>query len=572
MIKKSKEIRLLSRVLAIMMAVCLVFSMAVTAKADTANEAVTNAKNGVVQIQVWFVDPEIPAEIHLHSGTGFLINNETVITCQHVATGFPAAWYVSWAQITSEMLGMKRTAEQVKAKLQLRVSIYRDVYVTATVKTASTELDYAVLALKDSLTKRTPLAIRNSETLQQTEGVYALGFPADIGDIDDRNFYGTEDVTITTGNVNKIGAMSFKTTDGGKYDSVNCIESGAKTTAGNSGGPLVDANGNVVGISAAGNTNRNIAIASAELIKVLDALGIKYIPAGEVNTDVTSSGTESEAATVDTSDLEGAIEDAKAYKSEEYTAESFAKLTAALADAEDALDATEQNDIDTAESKLEDAINSLEAKSGMSTVVIIAIVAGAAIVILLIIIILVVALGKKKPAPAPAPAPVQRPVAPAPAQRPAVAPPVQRPAVAPPVQRPVAPAPVANAAETTVLSQDSGETTVLNQGAGETTVLSQVVNGGAIVRTSNNERIPITSAEFTIGRERKSVDYCVGGNTNVSRVHARFVVRDDKTYIVDNKAANGTFVNGVKARAGQEIELKNGDKILLADEAFEFNK
>jgi len=49
-------------------------------------------------------------------------------------------------------------------------------------------------------------------------------------------------------------------------------------------------------------------------------------------------------------------------------------------------------------------------------------------------------------------------------------------------------------------------------------------------------------------------------------------VRNDVTYIVDNNAANGTFVNGVKARAGQEIKLKSGDKILLADEKFEFIK
>ena len=208
--------------------------------------------------------------------------------------------------------------------------------------------------------------------------------------------------------------------------------------------------------------------------------------------------------------------------------------------------------------------------SGMGTIVLVIIIVAVAVVILLVIIILIVVIAKKKkPAPAPV-APVRqappvaqpRPVAP-------VAPPVQRPVAPPPAPaRPVAP--VSN--ETTVLNQNAGETTVLSGNAGETTVLSQAVNGGTLVRASNNESITISSADFSVGRERSNVDYCIAGNTSISRVHARFIVRNGVTYIVDNKAANGTFVNGVKARAGQEIELKDGDKILLADEKFDFKK
>ena len=41
-------------------------------------------------------------------------------------------------------------------------------------------------------------------------------------------------------------------------------------------------------------------------------------------------------------------------------------------------------------------------------------------------------------------------------------------------------------------------------------------------------------------------------------------------YIVDNNATNGTFVNNKAAHPKEEIELKDGDKITLADEKFEF--
>ena len=64
-IKETMRNRLVGRVLTMVMALCLVFSMAITTSAATVNQAVTNAKNGVVQIQVWFSDTEAAVE---HSG------------------------------------------------------------------------------------------------------------------------------------------------------------------------------------------------------------------------------------------------------------------------------------------------------------------------------------------------------------------------------------------------------------------------------------------------------------------------------------------------------------------------
>jgi len=59
---------------------------------------------------------------------------------------------------------------------------------------------------------------------------------------------------------------------------------------------------------------------------------------------------------------------------------------------------------------------------------------------------------------------------------------------------------------------------------------------------------------------------------DVSERHAILAINGESAVIEDLNSANGTFVNGVKARAGQEIELKDGDKILLADEKFEYKK
>ena len=174
------------------------------------------------------------------------------------------------------------------------------------------------------------------------------------------------------------------------------------------------------------------------------------------------------------------------------------------------------------------------------------------VVIIVIVVIVLLAGGKKKsanhaPVPVPAPAPV---------------PPVRP--VTPPAGNGFAPPPTFPAAA-------AGETSVLSAGAGETTVLSRnSVNGGMQPRKRTGETISINQDQFVIGRERKSVNYCISDNSSISRMHARLTVRGGVTYLTDLNAANGTFVNGVKAMPRKEIALKNGDKITLADEDLEY--
>ncbi len=540
--------------------------MAISVNATTENKSVTEARNGVLQIQIWFNDPETAVETQLHSGTGFLINDNTVVTCQHVATGFSKEFYADWAHSTG------RTAEEVKQKLELRVSVLRDVYIKATIKTASTEMDYAVLVLDESIKNRTPLSLRDSSTLSQTEEVHALGFPGELNDIATTNYYDPTDVTITSGNVNKISNMSFYTSSGNLYSNVNCVESSALVTGGNSGGPLVDANGNVVGINAVRSDTRNIAVSSKQLIDVLDALGIKYTSSNASSKPAVSDDANVDVEKVDTSKLSNLLATANEKEAENYTEASFKALKTAIKTANSAINSDSQIDIDNAVAELKAAINSLEKIETSSTdkYVLIGIIAAVAVIIIAFVIILIVALSKKNKAPVEMSSVPKAPAVASHSPNASIPPQARQSVTVPPVMSAPVQMPVSNA--TAVLNHGSGETTVLNQSAGETTVLSQTVNGGSLMRLSNNERIPINSADFTIGRERSKVDYCVGGNTNISRIHACFVVKDGKTYIVDNKAANGTFVNGIKARAGQEIELNNGDKILLADERFEFNK
>lgn len=119
-----------------------------------------------------------------------------------------------------------------------------------------------------------------------------------------------------------------------------------------------------------------------------------------------------------------------------------------------------------------------------------------------------------------------------------------------------------------------GETTVLGGGIGETTVLG----GGMpvsqldphLIRTKNNERIPLNKPVFRIGKERSYVDYFISDNTAISRSHANIVNHDGEFFVVDTNSTNHTYVNGVMIPSGQETKLAHGDKVRLANEDFEF--
>ena len=111
---------------------------------------------------------------------------------------------------------------------------------------------------------------------------------------------------------------------------------------------------------------------------------------------------------------------------------------------------------------------------------------------------------------------------------------------------------------------DYGETTVL----GEENYQNKI--SPYLIRVKNNEKISINKAMFRIGKERSYVDYFIDDNTYISRGHANILCKDGRCYIVDNNSRNHTYVNGEMITSGNEVELKNGDTIKLANEAFEF--
>ncbi|MBR5355626.1 MAG: FHA domain-containing protein [Lachnospiraceae bacterium] len=87
---------------------------------------------------------------------------------------------------------------------------------------------------------------------------------------------------------------------------------------------------------------------------------------------------------------------------------------------------------------------------------------------------------------------------------------------------------------------------------------------------ATGECFVIMEFPFSIGKRIEN-DMCIPDNT-VSRYHAEISEKDHRLFIKDLKSLNGTFVNGRKVAPMTEMELKDGQEIMLANKKFVFHR
>ncbi len=89
------------------------------------------------------------------------------------------------------------------------------------------------------------------------------------------------------------------------------------------------------------------------------------------------------------------------------------------------------------------------------------------------------------------------------------------------------------------------------------------------LKTGKTEKIEKTM--WYIGKDMEN-DYVIRENPAVSRRHGCIIWKDGNYYLSDMNSLNGTFVNGNEVREGEKFRLSDRDKIVLADEVFEFQE
>ena len=95
-------------------------------------------------------------------------------------------------------------------------------------------------------------------------------------------------------------------------------------------------------------------------------------------------------------------------------------------------------------------------------------------------------------------------------------------------------------------------------------------NIGLYVR-HNGKRILIDKKDFVIGKEKNKVDYCISGDTTVSRVHALIRNIGGKYYIEDQASTNYSFYEGKQIPQYKPVYLEDGSRFRLSDVEFEFH-
>ena len=114
------------------------------------------------------------------------------------------------------------------------------------------------------------------------------------------------------------------------------------------------------------------------------------------------------------------------------------------------------------------------------------------------------------------------------------------------------------------------DTQVLNVQDQETTLLRNMPSGAWRLRPllPGFDEFCITVPEFVVGKQRNSVDGVISRDS-VSRIHCRFMLREERLFLSDRSSTNGTFVNGKLVEPGMEVEIFPGDRIIFADVEYE---
>lgn len=151
-------------------------------------------------------------------------------------------------------------------------SVATNDFVIPTIYKIDEKKDIAILKLPEPTDKRTALVLCPTDKVEVNEDVSALGFPAVSDGLTDNAKYDVSDVTVTKGSISR----KF-------YENENMrslFQMDAYINGGNSGGPLVNAKGEAVGINTMGIVNEgsvNAAICIDELTSMISRDQVGYV-------------------------------------------------------------------------------------------------------------------------------------------------------------------------------------------------------------------------------------------------------------------------------------------------------
>ena len=222
----------------------LIIPFAVSA-AERVPQKILDLRPGIVRVVC-------ETETSISTGTGFAVGTQVPVI--YIATNYHvveddlnhiAVWYGDESFVEAEVVVEKQSS------------------------------DICILKLGQPIYDINPLILNDNNNAQTGDSIYALGFPASSDTFSDVITANPEDVTVTDGIISGIKSAAIEE---GRTP-VQLYQINAAINPGNSGGPLVNKNGEVVGINAfgvEGAQNTNAAVSALELTTLLKQSGITY--------------------------------------------------------------------------------------------------------------------------------------------------------------------------------------------------------------------------------------------------------------------------------------------------------
>lgn len=224
-----------------------------------------DARNSVVLVAATVADDQ--GNTSMGWGTGWAIGKP----------GKPVEYIVTNGHVVEQAYTYPQLYTNVQGQLQVVFNAAENDFVIPEVVyySAPQEKDIAILRLPTPTEKRIPLQLRPSETVDIGEAAWALGYPGISSMYQQYSTFSPDDITLTQGIISKRNKPT-----GSSYEA---FQMDVYINSGNSGGPLVDKNGFLLGINSAGiqsaegtSEGVNYAIIANELIRILDNERLEY--------------------------------------------------------------------------------------------------------------------------------------------------------------------------------------------------------------------------------------------------------------------------------------------------------